>query len=162
MFQSHNNYDNLWHSRLSNTLQHIPYFPVYKPWLFFKNFTVTAYIAVQLMCGCFQKTTHYTLHAAACLDQHLITISSPTVLRSHCSRVATPPPPTMSLSLSLSLSLSVYAWCLIPMAVNCIAVRGDRLLHAPAERGKTPAWSPMLGTQLWPPGGSSDIVISEA
>jgi len=32
----------------------------YKPRLFFKNFRVAAYIAVQLMCGRFQKTTHYT------------------------------------------------------------------------------------------------------
>jgi len=61
----------------------LPYFPVYKPRLFKKKFTVAAYIAVRLMCGRFQKTTHYTLHAAACLDQHLITISSPTVLHNH-------------------------------------------------------------------------------
>ena len=88
------------------------------------------------MCGRFQKTMHYTLHATACLNQHLITISSPTVLPitdSLCSHVATPPPP------AVSLSLSVYAWCLIPVAVNCTAVHGGRLLHTPAERGKTPA-----------------------
>jgi len=79
------------------------------------------------MCGRFQKTTHYTLHATACLDQHLITINAPTVLQCStitdclCSRVATPPPPAVSLSLSL-----------------CMRERG-RLLHARAERGKTPA-----------------------
>ena len=56
----------------------LPYFPDYKPRLFFKHFRVSAYIAVRLMCGRFQKTMHYTLHATACLDQHLITISSPT------------------------------------------------------------------------------------
>jgi len=55
----------------------IPYFPVYKPRLFFKNFRVAAYIPVRFMCGRYQKTTHYTLHATACLDQHLITINSP-------------------------------------------------------------------------------------
>ena len=117
----------------------LPYFPDYKPRLFFKNFRVAAYIPVRLMCGCFQKTTHYTLHATACLDQHLITINSPTVLHNHClcSRVATPPPPAVSLSLSLSL---------------CLCMRGrGRLLHAPAERGKTPAGCPVLSTQLWPP-----------
>ena len=97
------------------------------------------------MCGRFQKTTHYTLHATACLDQHLITINSPTVVQCStitdtdclCSRVATPPPPAVSLSLSLSL---------------CLSMRGrGRLLHALAERGKTPAWCPVLSTQLWPP-----------
>jgi len=62
---------------------YLPYFPDYKLRLFKKNFRVVAYIAVRLMCGRFQKTTHYTLHAAACLDQHLITISSPTVLHNH-------------------------------------------------------------------------------
>ena len=74
---------------------------------FFQNFRVAAYIAVQLTGGCFQKTTHYILHTAACLDHHLIKICSPTVLRNHClcSRVATPPPPP---SLSLSLCLCMH------------------------------------------------------
>ena len=54
----------------------LPYFPDYKPRLFFKNFSVAAYIAVRLMCGRLQETT-------VCLDQHLITISSPTVLHNH-------------------------------------------------------------------------------
>ena len=35
-----------------------------------KNFRVAAYIRLRLMCGRFQKTTHYTMHATACLDQH--------------------------------------------------------------------------------------------
>jgi len=86
---------------------------VYKPRLFFKNFTVAAYIAGRLMCGRFQKSTHYTLHAAACLDQHLIMISSPTVLRNHClcSRVATPPhPPSLSLSLCLCMHGVSFQW----------------------------------------------------
>ena len=40
----------------------------------------------------------------------------------------------------------------------CLSVRVcSRLLHAPAERGKTPTRRPMLSTQLWPPGGSIDI-----
>jgi len=133
----------------------LPYFPDYKPRLFFKNFKVEAYIVVQLICGRFQKTTHYTLHATACLDQHLITISSPTVLHNHW--LSLQPCGHPSPALCVSLSLSVYAWCLIPMAVNCTVVRGSCLLHAPAEHGKTPAWSPLLSTQLWPPGGSSDI-----
>jgi len=127
---------------------------------FFQKFHGT-YIAVQLMCGRFQKTTHYTLHATACLDQHLITISSPTVLPQSLTVSAAVWPP-LPHPPCLSLSLSVYAWCLIPIAVNCTAVCGGRLLHAPVERGKTPAWSPVLGTQLWPPGGSSDIAIIEA
>jgi len=54
-----------------------------------------------------------------------------------CSRVATPPrPPCLSLSLCLCMNRTV----------NCTAVRGGRLLNAPAERGKTPAWSPVLGS----------------
>ena len=99
---------------------------------------------------------HYTLHPTACLDQHLITISSPTVLHNHClcSRVATPPPP------AVSLCLSVYVWCLIPVAVNCTAVRGGRLLHAPAERGKTPTWSPVLSTHS--SGPQVAVVISRS
>ena len=62
------------------------------------------------MCGRFQKTMHNTLHTTACLDQHLITINSPTVVQCStitdclCSPVATPPPP------AVCLSLSVYAW----------------------------------------------------
>jgi len=104
------------------------------------------------MCRRFQETTHYTLHATACLDQHLITISSPTVLHNHwlSLQLCGHPSPARRVSLSLSLTLSVYAWCLIPMTVNCTAVRGGRLLHAPAERGKTPAWNPVLGTQSGP------------
>jgi len=81
------------------------------------------------MCGRFQETTYYALHATACLDQHLITISSPTVLQSLIVSAAVWPPLPRPPSLSLSLSLSV------------------RLLHAPAERGKTPAWSPVLSKQ---------------
>jgi len=112
------------------------------------------------MCRRFQKpcTTHCTLRRA--LISTWSRSAHPqysTITDCLCSRVATPPPPAVSLSLSLSLSM--YAWCLIPMAVNCTATPGGRLLHAPAERGKTPAWSPVLSTQLWPPGGSSDIEI---
>jgi len=82
----------------------LPYFLDYKPRLFFKNFRVAAYIVVRLVCGRFQKTTHYTLHATACLDQHLITHdqlthSASTITDCLCSRVATPPPPAVSLSL---------------------------------------------------------------
>jgi len=74
---------------------------------FFKNFTVAAYIAVRLMCGRFQKTMHYTLHATACLDQHLSRSAHPqysTINDCLCSRVATPPrPPCLSLSLCLCM-----------------------------------------------------------
>jgi len=108
----------------------LPYFPDYKPRLFFKNFRVAAYIPVRLMCGRFQKprTIHCTLRRAwistwsrsAHPQYSTITDWFTDCL---CSRVATPPPPAMSLSLSL-----------------CLCMRGrGRLLHAPAERGKTPA-----------------------
>jgi len=106
---------------------------------FFKNSGVAAYIAVRLMCGRFQETTHYTLHATACFDQHLITISSPTVLHNHWLSLQPcghPSPPGVSVSLS-----------------------GGRLMHVLAERGKTPAWSPVLGTQV---AVVNDIAISEA
>ena len=55
----------------------------------------------------FPKTTHHTPHAMACLDQHLITISSPTVLHNHClcCHVATLPPAPRPPCLSLSLCL---------------------------------------------------------
>ena len=130
----------------------VPYFPDYKPRLFFKNFRLAAYIPVRLMCGRFQKTTHYTLHATTCLDQHLIAIISPTVVQCStitdclCSRVATPPPPAVSLSLSLSL---------------CLCMRGrGRLLHYCTHRqsvGKrppdVPCWARSSGPQthagLW-------------
>ena len=98
------------------------------------------------MCRRFQKTTHYTLHAlhaTACLDQHLITISSPTVLHNHWMSLQPCGHPSPACRVSLSLCLSVRV---------C-----GHLLHAPAEHGKTPAWRPVLSTQLWPPGGSIDI-----
>ena len=114
------------------------------------------------MCRRFQKTMRYTLHAKACLDQHLITISSPTVLCNHWLSLQPCGHPPPARNVSLSLSLSVYAQCLIPMAVNCTAVHGGRLLHAPAEHRKTPAWSPVLGTQLWPPGLQVAVVISRS
>ena len=60
------------------------------------------------MCGRFQETTYYALHATACLDQHLITISSPTVLQSLIVSAAVWPPLPRPPCLSLSLSLSVY------------------------------------------------------
>jgi len=53
-----------------------------------------------------------------------------------------------------SLTVSAAVWPSLP------ARRVS--LHAPAEHGKTPAWSAVLSMQLWPPGGSSDIAISEA
>jgi len=81
------------------------------------------------MCGCFQKTTHYTLHATACLDQHLITISSPIVLHNHWLSLQPCGHPSPARRVSLSVRVC------------------GRLLHAPAARGKTPAWSPMLSTQ---------------
>ena len=77
---------------------------------FFKNFRVAAYISVRLMCRRFQKSTHYTLHATACLDQHLITISAPTVLHNHwlslqpCGHPLPCPPP-----LSLSVHVCVVS-----------------------------------------------------
>ena len=64
------------------------------------------------MGGRFQKTTHYILHTTACLDQHLITIPSATVLRNHClcSCVATPPPPAVSLSLYVCMRGVSFQW----------------------------------------------------
>ena len=72
---------------------------------FKKNFRVAAYIVVRLMCGCFQKTKHYTLHATACLDQHLITISSPTVLHNHWLSLQPCGHPSPARRVSLSLCL---------------------------------------------------------
>jgi len=69
---------------------------------------------------------NYVIARTCCLDQHLITISSPTVLQSVIVSAAVWPPLPRPPSLSLSV----------------------RLLHAPAERGKTPAWSPVLSTQI--------------
>jgi len=60
------------------------------------------------MCGRFQKTTHYTLHATACLDQHLIMFSSPTVLHNYWLSLQPcghPSPAAVSLSLSLCLCM---------------------------------------------------------
>jgi len=117
---------------------YIPYFPDYKLRLFVKNFRVAAYIAVRLMCGRFQKK--HALHPAcysvprSALDHNQLTHSTPQSLT--VSAAVWPPLPRPP---CLSLSLFVYAWFLIPVAVNCTAVRGGRLLHAPAERGKTPA-----------------------
>jgi len=77
-------------------------------------------------------TARYGVPRSA-LDHDQLTHSTPQSLT--VSAAVWPPLP----SRRVSLSLSVYAWCLIPMAVNRNAVRGGRLLHAPAERGKTPA-----------------------
>jgi len=122
----------------------LPYFPDYKLRLFFKNFRVAAYIPVRLMCGRFQKTTHYTLHATACLDQHLITINSPTVVQCStitdclCSRVATPPPP--------AVSLSVYAWTRPSTARTGRVWENARLMsraeHAAVAPRRTPDFDP--------------------
>jgi len=107
------------------------------------------------MCGRFQKTTHYTLHAMACLDQHLITISSPTVLHNHWLSLQPCGHPSPARRLSLSLSLSVYAWCLIPVAVNCTAVRGGLAAIYCTHRqslGKllpaVPCWARSSGPQV--------------
>jgi len=115
----------------------IPYFPDYKPRLFFKNFRVAAYVQT------FPK--NHALHTARCgvprsaFNHDQLTRSAPQSLT--VSAAVWPP---LSRPPSLCLSLPVYAWCFIPMAVNCTAVRGGRLLHAPAERGKNPAWCPVL------------------
>jgi len=115
---------------------------------FFQNFRVAAYIVVQLTGGCFQKTTHYILHTAACLDHHLIKICSPTVLRNHClcSRVATPPPP------AVSLSLSVYVWCLIPVASSAlqymVAVYCTHRQSAGKLPPEVPCWARSSGPQV--------------
>ena len=82
----------------------------------------------------------HALHTARCgvprsaLDHDQLTHSTSQSLT--VSAAVWPPLPRPP---SFSLSLSMYAWCLIQMAVNCTAVRGGRLLHTPAERGKTPA-----------------------
>jgi len=95
----------------------MPYFPDYKSRLFKKNFTVAAYIAVRLMCGCFQKTTHYTLHPTACLDQHLITISSPTVLHNHWLSLQPCGHPSPARRIYLSFSV-------------CLCMRGRVVSHS--------------------------------
>jgi len=83
---------------------------------------------------------NHALHTARCgvprsaLDHDQLTHNTSQSLT--VSAAVSPPLPRPP---SLSLSLSVNAWCLIPVAVNCTVVRGGRLLHAPAERGKTPA-----------------------
>jgi len=88
---------------------------------------------------------NHALHTArygvprSALDHDQLTHSTPQSLTVSAAVWPPPRPPSLSLSLSLSLSVRVCG----------------RLPHAPAERGKTPAWSPMLSTQLWPPGGSS-------
>jgi len=69
------------------------------------------------MCGCFQKTTHYTRHAAACLDQHLITISSPAVLHNHWLPLQPCGHPSPGRRVSLSLSL-------------CLCMRGRVVSHS--------------------------------
>jgi len=48
-----------------------------------RNFFFQKFHGSGLCANVSKKTTHYTLHTAACLDQHLITISSPTVLHNH-------------------------------------------------------------------------------
>ena len=55
----------------------------------------------------FPKTTHHTPHAMACLDQHLITISSPTVLRNHWLSLQPCGHPSPARRVSLSLSVCV-------------------------------------------------------
>ena len=104
-------------------------------------------------------TARYGVPRSA-LDHDQLTHSIPQSLT--VSAAVWPPlpcPPWHSLSLSLCVCV-----CLVShsMAVNCTAVSSGCLLHAPAECGKTPSWRPVLGTQLWPPAGISDIAISEA
>jgi len=60
------------------------------------------------MCRRFQKITHYTLHATAYLDQHLITISSPTVLHNHWLSLQPYGHPSPARRLSLSLCLCMH------------------------------------------------------
>ena len=98
---------------------------------------------MRLVCRRFQETTHYTLHATACLDQHLITISSPTVLQSLIVSAAVWPPLPRPPSLSLSLSLSRC-----PSTARTGTAWENCRLKSRAEHA-----------ELWPPGGSSDIAI---
>jgi len=88
---------------------------------------------------------NHALHTAcygmprSALDHDQLTHSTPQSL--NVSAAVWPPLPRPP---CLSLSVSLVRVC-------------SRLLHAPAERGKTPTRRPMLSTQLWPPGGSIDI-----
>ena len=108
------------------------------------------------MCGRFQKTMHYTLHATACLDQHLITISSPAVLHKHwlihwlsvqpCSH----PSPARRVSLSLSVCVCVDA------AVYCthrqrVGKRPPdvRAEHAALAPWRTPDFDPHTSHMSW-------------
>jgi len=115
-----------------------PYFPAYKPRLFFRKFHGSGLYSGAAYVRTFPK--YHTLHTARCgmprsaLDHDQLTHSTPQSLT--VSAAVWPPLPRPP---CLSLSLSVYAWCLIPVAVNCTAVCGVCLLHTPAEHGKTPA-----------------------
>ena len=99
------------------------------------------------MCGRFQKTMHYTLHATACLDQHLITIYSPTVVQ--CSTITdclcSHPSPARRVSLSLFLSLCVC----VDEAVYC--THRQSVGKRPPD---VPGWARSSGPQthagLWP------------
>jgi len=122
-----------------------------KPRLFFKNFRVAAYIPVRLMCGRFQKTTHYTVHATACLDQHLITISSPTVLHNHwlIHWLSVQPCSHSSPARRVSLSLSVSVCVCVDAAVYC--THRQSVGKRPPD---VPCWArssgPLTHAGLWP------------
>jgi len=125
-------------------LKEVPYFPDYKPRLFFKNFRVAAYIPVRLMCGRFQKNTtiHCTLRRAWISTWSGSTHPQYSTITDWftdclCSRVATPPPPAVSLSLSVCVCVDAAVYCTHrqsvgkrPPDVPCWARSSGPLTHA--------------------------------
>ena len=116
---------------------------------FFKNSGVAAYIAVRLMCGRFQETTHYTLHATACLYQHLITINSPTVLQSITDSLSSQPCGHTFPACCFSLSLSFSDCVSVDAAVYC--THRQSVGKRPPD---IPCWArssaPQMHAGLWP------------
>ena len=125
-------------------LIYLPYFPDYKPRLFFKKFLYSGATYVRT----FPKTTHYTLHATAFLDQHLITISSPTVLHNHLLSLQ----PCGHPSHARRVSLSVYAWCLIQWQSTALQYMAAVYCTHRQSVGKlppdVPCWAHSSGPQV--------------
>jgi len=106
---------------------------------FFKNFRVAA-IVVRLM---WDVSKNHALHTAryGVPDQHLITISSPTVLRNHWLSLQPCGHPSPARRLSLSLSLSVCV-C-VDAAVYC-----THRLSMGKRPPEVPCWACSCGPQV--------------
>ena len=153
----------MWHERLlsCNNLQflvrqQVPYFPDYKPRLFFKNFRLAAYIPGATYVRTFPKkhalhTARYGVHRSA-LDQDQLTHSS-TVLHNHWLSLQPCSHPSPARRVSLSLSLSVYAWTRPSTARTGRAWENARLMsraeHAALAPRRTPDFDPHT-SHNWP------------